>query len=365
MRIRKICLLLCLLLMSFGIVNAADSYATERLRTLVEQLPSITPSQLMAGRSYQFEYQNKGVVIRVNEWNEIEHVGYQMFDDVFRQNSYAPVCDFIERYFLELSLLSAASVRQRMQTDDVLLENGQPEDFVTTARSAKVTLQSLDFTQYRAVWENGGRTLVMLFPMDYQLISGCNAIELEKNYLRDLSRYRSKSHTPVSPEVPANYDKEYFLQAGGTYLSESVSHDLYFRKAGGRWELFCDAKKPEWSAYNLMLSSVPVSGREPSWTLLLELDQYGYQSTPVSIPLSRWISFCEENDGIAYFTVKETTSSTVKGVAFVPNERGGYCHMLSVEIPVKAMEKGTGKITGRLFVYVPLHNIDKDFFKMK
>ena len=319
MRIRRICSLLFLFLLLFGTATAADSFATERLRTIVGQIPSITPSQLLSGRSYQFDYQNNIVVVRVNEWNEIEHVGFQMFDDVFRQNSYAPVCDFIERYFLELSLLPATSVKQRLQTDDVLLEDGQAEDFVTMAKGAQVTIQSLDFKQYRAVWEKDGRTLVMLFPMDYQLISGCNAIELEKNYLRDLSRYRSTSRAPQSPDVPDGYDKEYFLQAGGTYLAESVSHDLYFRKAGGRWDLFCDAKKPEWSAYNLMLSAVPVGGRESGWTLLLELDQYGYKSTPVSIPLSRWVSFCEDNDGLAYFTVKETTPSAVKGTVFVPN----------------------------------------------
>ena len=333
MRIRKICslLFLCLILLHFGPVTAADSYATERLRTIVGQLPSIYPSQLQAGKIYKFDYQNNNIVIRVNVWNEIEHVGYQMFDEVFRQNSYAPVCDFIERYFLELSLISPASVKQRMQMDDVILENGQPEEFVAMSHGAKVTLQSLDYTQYRVVWENGGKVMVMFFPMDYQLISGCNAIELEKNYLRDLSRYRSRSRELLLPEVPEDHDKEYFLQAGGTYLSESVRHDLYFHKNGGKWELFCDSKKPEWSAYNLMLSSLPVGGRESGWALLLELDQYGYQSTPVSIPLSKWVAFCEDNDGIPYFTVKETTASTVKGVVFVPNERGGYCHMLSVE----------------------------------
>ena len=365
MRVRKICSLLCLFLLSFGSTYAADSFATERLRAIVGQLPSVYPSQLQAGKTYQFEYQNNSVVVRVNEWNEIDHAGYQLFDDFFRQNSYAPVCDFIERYFLELSLLPSTSVKQRLQSDDVVLENGQPEEFVLMARGAKVTIQSLDYTQYRAVWENGGKMLVMLFPMDYQLISGCNAIELEKNYLRDISRYRSKPHALPIPDVPDSYDKEFFLQAGGIYLAESVRHDLYFRKNGGQWELFCDPKKPEWSAYNLMLSPVPVGGRESGWTLLVELDQYGYQSTLVSIPLSKWVSFCEDKDGIPYFTVKETSASTVKGVVFVPNERGGYCHMLSVEIPMKGLEKGTGKVTGRLFVYVPLHNIDKDFFKLK
>ena len=39
--------------------------------------------------------------------------------------------------------------------------------------------------------------------------------------------------------------------------------------------------------------------------------------------------------------------------------------MLSVEIPMKAIESGSGKVSGRLFVYIPLHNIDKKYFEIK
>lgn len=357
-------LCLGLFLAFFRPAFAADSFATERLRNLVSQLPSIAPNSLKSGNNY-VDYRNHTVVIRVNEWNEIEHVGYRIFADEFLKVSYIPVCDFIERYFLELSLLPPSSVEERLKLDDVVLENGQPSEYVTMGRDATVSLHSSDFSHYRVEWESGGRMLAMVFPMDYQLISGCNAIELEKNYLRNIMRYRAPRERLSPPDIPDGYSKDFFLQSGGTYLSESVRHDLYYKKVKGKWELVCDPKKPEWSAYNLMLSPVPLGASESNWTLDLELDQYGYQSTPVQIPLSAWVSFSQENDGIPYFIIKEMNASVVKGVVFVPNERGGYSHMLSVEIPMKAIESGSGKVSGRLFVYIPLHNIDKKYFEIK
>ena len=365
MRIRgHIWFCLGLLLAFFRPTFAADSFATERLRTIVSQLPSVSPSSLQQGNNY-ISYQNHTVVIRVNEWNEIEHAGYQIFADDFLKISYVPVCDFIERYFLELSMLSPASVEERLKQDDVILENGNPLEYVSMGRGAAVSLHSSDFSHYRVEWERDGRKLAMVFPMDCQLIFGCNAIELEKNYIRDVLRYRNQTEPPASPDVPSGYNKDFFIQSGGTYLSESVRHDLYYKKVRGEWKLLCDPKKPEWSAYNLMLSPVPVSGKESDWMLDLELDQYGYQSTPVQMPLSAWVSYSQKHDGTPYFIIKEMNSSVVKGVVFVPNERGGYSHMLSVEIPMKAIENGAGKVTGRLFVYIPLHNIDKKYFEIK
>ena len=367
MRKKVVCLCLFIAVLSqIGTATAAVSYATERLHSIIEQLPGVSPASFQAGKSYFFNYQNRSVVVRVNNWNEVEHVGYRMFGEELRADTYTPVLDFIERYLLELTMLPSGSVTQRLQTDDVVLENGMPEDFVSMGAAAAVSIQYSDFKYYHVEWKGGGRTLSMTFPMDYQLISGCNAIEVEKNYIRDVTRYRPQARTGwVTPEVPEGYDKEYFLEERGSYLSESVRHDLYYRKNGGKWELFCDPKKPEWSVYNLMLSPVPVGGHESAWTLDVELDQYGYQSTAMEIPLNRWIAFCEENDGMPYFTIKEMSESVIKGVLFVPNERGGYCHMLSVEIPMKTIEKGEGRITGRLYVYVPLHNIEKDYFKIK
>ena len=49
----------------------------------------------------------------------------------------------------------------------------------------------------------------------------------------------------------------------------------------------------------------------------------------------------------------------------MPNPDQGYCHMLTVEIPIDAMSQGKGKVDGRLYVYVPLHNISDDYFEFQ
>ena len=361
----RIILWLMLLVINIGAVNAADSFATARLREIVEQLPAVNTASLYAGNTYVFDYQKNKVAIRVNEWNEVEHVGYVLFADEVRENNFVPVCDFVERYFLELSLLPPSSVSQRLKLDDVVFENGQLGDFLAVGKRADVTMQMMEFKSYRIVWTVKGESMAMIFPMDYQLISGCDIIELEKNYIRDITRYRKKSSAAVAPDVPADYDKAYFMKSKGTYMAETVSHDLFFQKNGGKWEMVCDPQKPEWSAYNLMLSPSSVGEDDTNLMLSLELDRYGYESTSFDFPLSRWVAFCEEKEGTPYFIVKEIGNVSVKGTVYVPSERGGYCHMLSVEIPMDSIEKRKGTVKGRLYVYVPLHNVVDDFFKTK
>lgn len=358
----RILVLLSIVMMSFAPVFAANGCTTERLSTILGHFPAIDLSSLSAKSIFLFDNQGNKITIRTNEWNEVEHAGLKILPDEFRKNNYLPVCDFVERYLLELLLLSPEQRGTRMKNDDVVLEGGKLEEFFALSDNNAVSFHSLDFRAYRAEWLCNGKTLGMVFPMDYQLIAGCDIIELEKNYLRDLSRYKGNEKEYPRPSVPNGYDKEYFLQDGGSYLSPSVRHDLYFQKKDGVWRLLCDVRKPEWSLGNLALSPVAVGEKPGNFILEMKLDRYGYQSTSVRLPMERWVAFNEEAGGTPYFIVKETDSSAVKGLVLFPDERGGYCHVLSIEMQLSALEHGGGVITGRMFAFIPLHNVADEFF---
>lgn len=364
MRLLKLHVLffLSVVMSSFNLAHSADSCATERLCSVIRHLPQVEMSALPAGNTCFFKDKNRTIVVRVNEWNEVAHVGLRIFSEEFRKNNYRPVCDFVERYLLELSMQTPDGQKLRMKNDDVFLMNGEVEEFLDLDETDAVTFKLLDYKAYHVEWLHKGKSLTMDFPMDYQLISGCDIIELEKNYLKNITRYQSRGGVAILPDVPADYEKEYFMQEGGSYQITSVRHDLYYHKKDGVWRLLCDVRKPEWSAFNLALSSVAVGGKSESFMLDMRLDRYGYQTSSVALPMDRWVAYNEEEGGKPYFVVKSVDDSAVKGLVLFPNERGGYCHVMSVEIPVDAIGRGEGTIKGRLFVYVPLHNVDMDSF---
>ena len=44
------------------------------------------------------------------------------------------------------------------------------------------------------------------------------------------------------------------------------------------------------------------------------------------------------------------------------NEANGYLHMLSIVFPTDVLRRQGGMIEGRLFVYIPIHNVTEQFF---
>ena len=125
--------------------------------------------------------------------------------------------------------------------------------------------------------------------------------------------------------------------------------------------MLCSGVKPYWSSCNIATSIEPVG----DFTLEAKLDKYGYTEEAFSLPLHQWLQWCEEEGGTPYFGIRSKDSACVKGTIIIPYEEKGFCHMMSVKIPLKAIESGKGTVTGRLYIYIPLHNIAQNYFEFK
>ncbi|MBO4645804.1 MAG: hypothetical protein J5642_04740 [Bacteroidales bacterium] len=342
-------------------LNAGNGYSTLRLQKIAAEISIIRFDTLSVG-AHEFNWGGRQLHVRVNEWHEVDHIGLKLFH---RQNSAGqqPIAlDFMERYLLELMLDGGGEQTvARLEKDKVFIETGELSDFLSLSDTDDFALSCLASKSYRMSWKKSGMVfLSVVFPIDYQLLSGCNTIELENNYLRDIQRY-APDQSRRGVRLPSSIDTNavpYSVEEGGTYLNNTIRHDLYYVKDSAGWSLLCRSDKPYWSAYNILLSPVSVG----EFSLSVIFDKYGYETDTFSMPMNEWISYCEEDGGTPYFGVKTKDSSCIAGVVLVPYEDRGFCHMMKVEIPLDAIEKGRGKVTGRLFVFVPLHNLYEGFF---
>lgn len=433
------CRLIVALLMSLSVFQSAvaNTFATQRLSEIASDLHGIAFDTLSCG-THEFDDGLYTIVIRVNGWQEIEHIGIKIFD---RQNlaPLQPIAyDFMERYALELQLeKNENSRRKRIQKDDVTIEVGNLSNLFDIRMTDEFQLFSLGFKGYRMAWRRDGVVFLALsFPMDYELMSGCNSIELENNYMRNIERYaeikkeEKKQDTLASQEIHKttdfarnhcafcwskqgipflplihqihnefavklnvieqehrykhivsrrlrnnasritpclldsidglNYTAEnHYILEGGTYLSEAIRSAIYYVKDTAGWSLLCSEQEPYGSAYNIALSAVPVG----DFCLEGKLDKYGYETAPFSSPFHKWVSFCEQEGGKLYFGIKSIDTTCIKGTIFITFEDMGYCHMMSVEIPISIIRNKKGDVLGRLYVYIPLHNIHEDYYK--
>ena len=338
----------------------AQGFATQRLNQMAASLTDVPFHQLSQGVHHGYVYNHHPLTIRVNQWNEVEHIGYQLFDALTVQVQPAVVCDFVERYLLELDLGTQMDRKTRMGIDKVVVERGSLDHIQDLRPEDRLEVTKAEMLRYRFAWFRDEECLLSLvFNMDYQLISGCNAIELEHNYLRDVKRIHGLD-VPLDEIVIEDSDDEYAIVDGGNYLSESIRADRYYRRdAMSEWQSVCNGDKPYWSAANIMLSPLMLG----DFQLDCKLDMYGYRDQGFEMDLHQWVAQTLAEGCKLFFGIKSRTPETIKGTLLCPNFSGGYCHTMSVEIPVESFDKGEGTVKGRLYVYVPLHNIDSSYFE--
>ena len=356
---RPLFLALALCLLSV-LANAGNGFATQRLQKIASEMYVIRFDTLLVG-THEVSFNGRYLNVRVNRWNEVEHIGLKLFSRQNLAGQQQIAFDFMERYLLELLMEgSKEQAIERMGRDKVFIEVGELTDFFSLSDTDNFALSYLGFKGYRMAWEREGNLfLAVSFPMDYQLMSGCNAIELENNYLRDIRRYSANKNAGKKPYTPSDTTHiRYSVDEGGSYLSGAIRHDLYYEKDSLGWSLLCNKEKPYWSAYNIALSSVPVG----DFTLTGLLDKYGYETESFTMPLNEWIAYCEEDGWKPYFGIKSKDSDVIKGTVLVPYEDKGFCHMMKLEIPLTSIEQGKGEVRGRLFVFVPLHNLYEGYF---
>lgn len=353
----------CLAVLLLSVVTALGQvrFATTRLQTMAGLL-SIRQNQLTEGDNDGHYHLGHPLNVRVNQWGEVEHIGYKLFSAEVRKSNPLPVYDFLERYFLELDLLNDMDQSMRLAIDKVQLSNKNLDIIHTFDGSETLNVEMLNLKKYQVAWSrNGLNIMTATFDMDYQLLSGCNSIEAEQKLIRELQRYPFDGRQEREVDFPeANQSNAFWQVNGGTYILEEIRHTLYYHKNdNGRWNLVCDAKHPVWSTFNLMLSS----DMDNDCCLDLIVDLYGYKEKRMTVPLRKWIDFCNDQGCKSYLGIKTSQEDKITGTMFMVNEKMGYNHMLTIELDKDVFAARKGNIRSRLYAYIPLHNVSDDYFK--
>ena len=341
-------LFVCLCSSAWG----AERYATARLRAMASLLSLPGVDTLSAGTYTRFSYNSHPLIIRVNMCNEVEHIGLRLFNEEAKAGVSLSVYDFLERYLLERNLVKGTDEEIRLGFDNITCEAGTFADALRLDGTETFNMTYQPFSGYRVSWAKAGKELLALtFEADYQLISGCDIIELEKNYRKEMTRFRSDTcRLSTFENISFPETDSFYIKEGKSFLIEEIRNDLYFQKDGKReWILINDPRKPRQSIANLFLAEEASEG----YRLSVTLDMYGYKEAKDTIRLKDWLGLCEQEGCTPYFGMKSKTDSTYTGTVFMVNEACGFVHMLSVTVPIRDVGKREGLIEGRLFVYIP------------
>lgn len=340
--------------------GAASGYRSD----LLERMSGVLHADsLYAGLGEGFHYaafRHGGfpVSVRIGR-DEIQHLGFSLFPASTRSQLPEAICDFLERYALELflPLPREKSIKMQMLEDGVEFAHASLDRMVSALcrdTVIAVSLQNIRERRYCFSWKNALDSGTIVFPVDWQLLSGRSMTENENRLPGEVEE--SIILQPLSLPEPHSLVQtaEGLLSTDeGCYYIANLSANRYYQKKRGGVCLFDDPRQTDAFTANLFTGA----GINNSLILKIKMRTYGLTSLFFTTSLDKWISFCIGNGCKPYWGIISEDSDKLEGELIFRNAECGYNHVMRIWIPRQNLYERTGEIQARLMPFVPTHGI--------
>lgn len=340
------------------ILWAQVNFATTELQEIGEKLTErgcvISSSgtfPMPSGTSFVF-YE-----VRMDEKGSIVHLGVPVLNRDMRINNPSPIYDFVERYFLSMSLRSEKERKLLMESDNVVLDFSQVGQIDASSSFQMAT----DEKGFHLVWgKNGEDVCYMKFPKNIQLITGKNKKEIERDFLKGLNLMSETMETinrPQESNVSLSADSTYYIYKGNYYILKEINSDTYFVKdEKSRLIPLYDAKYPSETISNLFNSLL--TGK---YILQITQRMYGKEKMNYEVSYSKFYNYCTRMGCQPYIGIESVDDKCVKAIVVYENDLFGYNHLLYVDVDLKILMNKSGIISADIYCYIPTYNLKSLF----
>lgn len=356
---RWLCSYLLFLVPALG---AQNSFGSQSLEQMAKSIPEVPFDSLSPGTHRQYSYKDLPLTIRVNQRNEVEHIGATLFHEGIVQCP-SLIYDFLERYYLSICLPfeRIKSIGQQIKEDDIILDAGNWDLFPSLRQLDKVVIENLSGKRYRVSWLQADTVVCSLsFPMKYQLIVGADLVELE-----DRLKNRVLTHKETRILLDEDFKQEgywkdaFFVREGDSYILEQLnSNTFYLPDKNGQLYAVWDKAYPVESAFNVMLCPEV----ESKFMLECQLMKFGNKQEDFRCPLRQWQSFCLSEGCQPYFGITTLTDRSLSGICIMRNEKYGYNHLLRIRLLLDDFGKSEGTVYAKWYAFIPTGSI-KDLYE--
>jgi hypothetical protein len=351
--------------------NNTLSFSSNNLHDLYKLLPESTKNKLESkalspSNTYFIEDINVsnryGLVMKSNNYNELSHIGLNIFSSELIESNYCKVIEYIERELLTYLLLQTdAEIKQRMNNNNIELRlNGNLLNTKELIASYLVFDEYTHFNlnndskQFIAIWKlNSSNLITMKFTNNYIFIAGKQKDEIENEILRDL-KY-SNSGVEIHKQIrnlddQVNCDRIY-LNSGITYNdSPNITSDSYFYSHDSITPVF-DTLNHKESLNNLLLNLVPTH-----INFQIRHKLYGNSEENYTININDFFNhFSKDHDIFIGWgsNEKENLSASI----FIYNVLFNYTHLLVVNTNMVNFSNYHGNINGTLYTFIRNDNL--------
>jgi hypothetical protein len=320
---------------------------------------------------------DKSLIVKYNSKNEVIHLGVSLFSREIKEMINFPVCNFIERFLLELiQQKSTVEIAKKLKEHNVVLEERKLTGDNEISSSILLSIlskmrQPTHFTlrqhnaKYIAVWKFGDYDiLTMTFPVSRELIFGTNKKEsdealselLPESYCDETQKESNKFSADEMTVTP--YNNRIFERKGDFFINPKINSDIYcFRNSKGEFYPVYDDSYPDISLKNLFL----MPQMNTNLKLHIKHHQYSNFTPEFEMKLDDFVCFFRTDANI-YSHVETTKQDTLEIYVVVHSKKFNYIHMLCAKTNVNTVFQSTGTtIQAEFYSNIPQHNIKNLF----
>lgn len=366
----QVCVTLVAWLLAWGAMPQpchATDYRTDRLEQMAQRLGWTDG----ADTTQTAVFKGKPLAVLADDDGRITHIGYRLFSQSQREAFGTTVCNFIERYLLELALALPAygmepnhglTPQERMQLDGVSIS--AKADLIALCADTTVSIHQniIDARGYRMEWwRNEENVCTFSFPVEYDLLTGVDMDERERRLPLELKRAPVKVSQPAdlsAESLRKAWNDNYYTLEGGHYLLENLSGNSYYEKApDGQLRPIFRRQLPLESLANLLVTGLP----EGDYSLHIRLRKYGFKTEMVETTPAQWLRFCLEEGCKPYFGIISLGDEEAVCELIMHCPDKGYNHVLKLNVPLTVIDGRQGTIHARLNAYVTASRIKNLF----
>lgn len=345
----------------------AQVYESKKLAALGELFPKNCWPKHDSIFNCPLIIQKKSLIINYNNKHEIKHLGISLFSPETKELINLPICNFIERMMLELTLVqSAKDISEKLKKNRIKLKKNGVDfnsGYFTSLNSSLDDMQNpVQFSIhkdscYTVLWKYGeDDVLTMSFPISRELIFGTDKKESDQLTVDMFSEANCNAATENSPgfvasDLKLQNNSDLYIRKGSSFLNNKINSDTYYQRSGHKYQLVFNSEYPAESLVNLLNAK-----KENSLMLKITHRMYGGFTPEFSIPLSRFL--CMFNKGFStYCIIKRQNSDKVQVSAVIHNNDFGYIHLLRIKTTSRELFMDNGTLVADLYTNIPEYNL--------
>ena len=367
-------ILFVLYLINFNYVYCQNEQNIEFSLKKIEDIASLLPSKYLVEKDTIIACPdicaNKSIVILHNEKRQISHLGISLFSKETKEIINQPVCDFIERFLLELTLAEDNNaIKKILERNNITIRQNGINYGEGKVKSISNILNEIEkpvyFTlnndreSYTIIWEYGvNNVLIIKFPSNRELILGTNKKESD-NLLYD--QLQNDNYCTGESDIKAfltedqkltSTDGTVFISKSDTFMIKEITKDTYYEKCENGYKIIFDKNFPKESLSNFILGHFA----NEYLKIHVKHSMYGNFSPEYEMKFSDFICFFK-NDFNIYNASFQNNAGELKSTIIFHNKHFNYIHLLMITTTEENIFDNNGVLMASFYSNIPQHNI--------